>query len=640
VGSQGRTDDLNAVTIDIAGINDTTADIDVSTLTLKSAPGLSGNVKDRLPKIPKLANEMPADLLKYQVGKYGGTLRFVTQGNDWDADVFIMCTETLLNSPGLLAREVTGNILRGYTVSPDQKEFTFYMREGLKWSDGVPVTMEDVRFAIEDVQFNTVLSPALANKFRTGGLNEGAPMKFSIVDDWTFKIAFDQPYGGFLLALSIQNWNGYTDLMKPAHYLKPYHIKYATEADKAKWPALYREYGYAVDDPNAWGNLFNKIDITNWDLCQKVGIGFPKLYPWILTSATDSLWTYERNPYYFKIDEAGNQLPYIDKLESYKVENMEMVQLKMISGEVDLARESATMANIQLYKQNENKGYTIHMRSMHVTPTDVGLNLTWEGGDAEYMSIVRNVKFRKALDLAVDKAELIDTIYYGFGEPSDMASPVQDKAGAEALLKEIGMTKGSDGYYRTPSGKPFEILFETAADNADIIPFTELVAEMWKAVGVKTTVKRVEQSFRDNKQSANQLQARTIWTASPAMWFYNDWAWDIWGRAWSIYFSNTTTVDIKNDDGTTTKQAVRGETPPPEVQEFYRMNANLFTGSLADANAIYAKMRQSMKDNLWYFSFLMNVRQPLMLNSKLKNVAEGGYALGIDYSGEILWYDN
>jgi peptide/nickel transport system substrate-binding protein len=106
-------------------IKDTTTDIDISTLTLKSAPGLPGNVKDRLPIVPKLVNEMPADILDYQPGKYGGTMRFVTMGTDWDADVFIMSTEALLNSPGLLGKEVTGNVLRGYTVSDDQREFTF-----------------------------------------------------------------------------------------------------------------------------------------------------------------------------------------------------------------------------------------------------------------------------------------------------------------------------------------------------------------------------------------------------------------------------------------------------------------------------------------------------------------------------------
>jgi peptide/nickel transport system substrate-binding protein len=621
-------------------IHDTTADIDVSNLTLKSAPGLSGNAKDRLPKVPKLVNEMPKDLLNYQVGKYGGTMRFVTMGNDWDADVFIMCTEALLNSPGLLGKEVTGNVLQGYTVTDDQKEFTFYMREGLRWSDGVPVTMEDVRFAVEDVLFNEVLTPSVSSRYRSGGMGDGTPMKFSIVDDWTFKIAFDQPYGGFLIALSIQGWVGYTDLVKPAHYLKPYHTKYATAADKAKWPALFREYGYAENDPYAWGNLFNKIDITNWDLCQKVGIGFPKLYPWILTSANDTVYTYTRNPYYFKIDSAGNQLPYVDKIESYRVENMEMVQLKMISGEVDLARESASLVNVSLYKQNEKNGYTTYMTPMHVTPSDVLLNLTWAEGDEEYISIVRNKKFRHALNKAIDREEIIDTVYYGFAEPAkDFSDSTLDPVESERLLQEIGMRKGSDGFYRTPSGKPFEIIFEMVANAPDLIPVSELVAEMWKGIGIKTTVRVMESSLRDSRQAANQMQARVIWTSSP-QWTYNDYGMGSWGRAWEMYFNNTTNVTITNADGTETVQSVRGEVPPPEVMEFQRMVASMFTGSLADANATYEKVKQNFRENLWGFIHLENVKQPVLINSKLRNVAIAGFGIGINYGGEILWYDN
>jgi peptide/nickel transport system substrate-binding protein len=621
-------------------IKDTTTDIDISTLTLKGAPGLPGNVKDRLPIVPKLVNEMPRDLLNYQPGKYGGTIRFVTSANDWDADVFIMNTEALLNSPGLLGKEVTGNVVRGYTVSDDQKEFTFFMREGLKWSDGVPVTMEDVRFTVEDVIFNEVLTPAISNRYRSGGMMDGTPMKFQIVDDWTFKISFDQPYGGFLIALSIQGWVGYTDLIKPAHFLKPYHIKYATDADKAKWPALFREYGYSENDEFAWGNLFNKIDITNWDLCQKVGIGFPKLYPWLLVSANDTVYTYERNPYYFKIDEAGNQLPYVDKIESYRVENMEMVQLRMISGEVDFARESASLVNIALYKQNEKNGFTTYLAPMHVTPSDIMLNLTWAEGDPEYMSIIRDKRFRHALNKAIDREEIIDTVYYGYAEPAkEFSDSTLDPVESERLLREIGMTKGADGYYRTPTGKPFEIIFEMVNDAPDLIPVSELVAEMWKGIGIKTTAKVVERSLRDARQAANQLQARIIWTSSP-QWTYDDYGIGSWGRAWELYFNNTTTVTITNADGTQTQQAVAGETPPPEVIEFQEMRASMFTGSLAEANATYEKLKALMKENLWAIIHLENVKQPVMINSKLRNVAEGGFGIGINYGGEILWYDN
>jgi peptide/nickel transport system substrate-binding protein len=621
-----------------ANIHDTTADIDISALTLTSAPGLPGNVKDRLPKTPKLQNEMPPELLNYQIGKYGGVMRFVTSGVDWDADVFVMCNEAIVNSPGILAREVTGNVVRGYNVSDDQKVFTFYLREGLKWSDGVPVTMEDFRFAIEDVVFNEKITPVIDNKFCSGGVREGTPMKFEILDDWTFRLTFDVPYGGFMIQMSLSGFAGYTDILKPAHYLKKFHEDYATAEEKAKWPEYFREYGFAVDSENAWINLFNKMDITNWELCQKAGIGFPKLYAWILTSANDTVYTYERNPYYFKIDSAGQQLPYIDKLESYRVENMEMVQLKMLSGEVDFMRESASLFNIALYKENEEKGgYTIYLTSKGDTPTNIGVNMTY-GNDEEYKSIVRNLKFRQALNKAIDRDELIDTLYYGYAEPSLFADPVYDPEGAEKLLQEIGMKKGSGGFYTMPSGRPFEIIIENANEAPDINPASELYAEMWKAIGINTTAKRIESSFLSNKSAANELQARVIWNSSP-LWYWNSWYLSQWGRLWEVWKNNTRTITITNPDGTITEQATLGEEPPPDVKEFYAIMDKMMVVPLAEAYNVYLEIRQHIYDNLWYFEPLQNVKQPVLINRKIKNVAENCLSHAVNYSGVIFWLD-
>jgi hypothetical protein len=114
----------------------------------------------------------------------------------------------------------------------------------------------------------------------------------------------------------------------------------------------------------------------------------------------------------------------------------------------------------------------------------------------------------------------------------------------------------------------------------------------------------------------------------------------MWGRAWEIYFNNTATVDIRNEDGTTTRQAVASETPPPEIMEFQRMVNSLMTGSLAEANATFAKLKQNVKENLWFFSPLEDTSQPIMVNSKLRNVATGAIGIAIDFSGEIFWYDN
>ena len=129
----------------------------------KESPYFAGKglppVKDRLPKEPKITNEMPEDQLNYEIGTYGGTLHMVTDSIEFDADVFIGCNEPFLNSPGRMGKEVAGNVLKGYEVTADQKEYTFHMREGLKRSDGTPATAKDVQFAMDDVLFNKELTP-------------------------------------------------------------------------------------------------------------------------------------------------------------------------------------------------------------------------------------------------------------------------------------------------------------------------------------------------------------------------------------------------------------------------------------------------------------------------------------------------
>lgn len=595
-------------------------------------------VAERLPKEPKLTNEVPADQINYEVGSYGGTMRFVTSAVEWDADVFVMCNEPLLNTPGILGKEVTGNIFKGYEASDDQKTFTFHMREGLKWSDGEPVTMEDVRFTVEDFLFNEELMPSFPNWMKSGGKRDGTPFKFEVADDWTFKLSFDEPYGGFPMHLAIQGWKGYTELLKPSHYLKPYHKKYAkSDADlKALIDPIADKYNIAKDEKE-WVNVFNKADIVNWELTRSESIGFPTLYPWVYKSKTETVATFERNPYYFKVDTAGNQLPYVDKLTSSLVENMEMVTTKIISGEVDFARESASLVNMPLYRENEKSGFKAYLFNMHVTPTDILINETYD--DPTWKLVSQDVRFRKALSLAVNRQELIDSIYYGFAEPGTIQDSTYDVAAAGALLDEMGMKKGADGMRTAPDGKKFSFLIEVGAEAPDIVPYSELLVEFWRAVGLDASMKRLEQSLVGNKNAANELQVRVIWTHTP-LWYMQDWGWDGIGRSWNIWKSNTKTAEITNADGSKKTIDVKGEEPPQAIKDFMALSDSLLQVSPADAvNKVWPQLKQSMHDNYWYLTPLQSIKQPMIVNAKIGNVPnEDCVAIAADFSGEQFFY--
>ena len=191
-------------------------------------------VGQRVPDKPFVVDKgtliLEKDLPDWQPGKFGGTLNFAHAVANWNPDIFIGDNDNLLCASGIGVEGLKPCLLSDFKVSPDNKEFTFTLRKGLKWSDGQPVTTEDVRFTWEDIYGNEKLTPSFPNKFRDGGKAGANPAKLSVVDDLTWKLTFGEPYGGLLRELSIKGWQGYTDMVNPAHFLKQYHVKYASSA--------------------------------------------------------------------------------------------------------------------------------------------------------------------------------------------------------------------------------------------------------------------------------------------------------------------------------------------------------------------------------------------------------------------------
>jgi peptide/nickel transport system substrate-binding protein len=572
-------------------------------------------VKERLPEDYKITNEMPDTHLKYEIGKYGGVLRTVTSAVDWDADVFVMNNEPLLNTPGIVGDEITGNVLKGYEMSEDQKTFTFHMRKGLKWSDGEPVTIEDVRFTVEDILFNKELTPIFPAWLNAEGDPFGTPMKFEVIDEYTFKLSYDKPYGGLLIRLAIQGWRGYSELLRPSHYLKGFHKKYT---DLATLEPLIKKAGFRKGE---WVNLFNDKDITNFELTNGKAVGFPVLYPWRFVKKTPTTATFERNPYYFKVDPAGNQLPYIDRIQSSLVQDIEMVTLKTIAGEVDFSRESAALVKMPLYKENEGKGYTALLANMHVTPTDIFLNQSHK--DPNWQKVVQDVRFRQALNLGIDRDEIIDTIYYGFAQPSTFIDPAYNVVEANKLLDEMGLIKGSDGLRLGPDGKKFTIPFEIGAQAPDIVPLTELIVEMWKQLGLDVTMKTIDQTLWGKRREANELKATMMWTHTP-LWYMGDWGQSIWATSWDIYH---------------TSGGKKGVKPPADVETFFNMIDKAAASKPEDAKAQFEALKKTMGEKLYYFVHIGEVKQPLIVNSKLKNIPnDQAFAIATNFSGEQFFY--
>jgi len=593
------------------------------------AAGTLPALADRLPKVPFVVG--PGVLLSetslpdWKAGQYGGTLNTAHSVADWSPDVFVMLNEPLLQAPDLSVQGIQGNVLESFEVSPDNTVFTFKMRDGLKWSDGEPVTTEDVRFTWENIFGNEKLYPnGLPARFRAGFDPGGDPMTLEIVDPTTFKLTSTAPYGGFLRNITIEGWNGYTELVNPSHVLKKWHPDFTPIEDmKAEL-----EKNNLKDE---WWQLFNQQKwCQNWNDTADRCIGYPTLNPWVsVASETPGIKVFERNPYYFKVDTEGKQLPYIDKLVSVQVEDVEMVNQRVLSGDVDFLRESTGLVKVPLYKENEAKGgYRTVLTDMHVDSSVLYLNQTFN--DEAWRKVSQDIRFRQALSHAINRQEVIDSVYYGMaGMPAVSVgeeNATYDVDAANALLDEMGLTeKDADGF-RMVDGKPFSILLEHAAHAPDLEPVAELITEQLKDVGINLQVKRIDPNLWTQRGLANELQATMFWGHDQG-WDsdYSGANFDRVGRLWDLWHDTN---------------GKEGEEPPQWVKDMYELDAKRW--SSVSGSDEFNKLKEDTfvwsRANLPAITIVEKVKYPMIANAKLNNVASAGYAIASNFAGEQLWY--
>lgn len=583
-------------------------------------------VADRLPNEPFIVGPgviVPADeLTNWEPGRYGGTMNFAHPGPGWNPDVFIMLNENVLASPGIGIDNIQGNVVKDYEVSDDNKVFTFHMREGLKWSDGMPVTTEDVRFTIEDIYLNEEITANYPTKFRAAGHPDGAPMTVDYIDDFTFRLSFEASYGGLLRELSIKGWQGYTELIRPAHHLKQFHPDYTPLEELAP---MIEEQNLEVDE---WPQFFNQKDCTNWELTRTFCANYPVLYPWVNVTEADEVMKFERNPFYFKVDVTGQQLPYIDEVISILVGDTEAVNLKVLGGEIDMVREDTALLRLPLYKEAEENGLIqVVLLDNHVDPTALFLNFNYD--DPVWQEVVGNVEFRKALNLAINRGEIIDSIYFTLAEPPQLIPGDYNIEEANRILDEIGMDqRDDDGFRLGPDGNVFEIPIEYADHAPDIGPVAELLVEHFKEVGIMSTSKLIDSSLLGQRVNANEIRASIIWSVQP-MWPNATWTDFVpnnrWGPLWRTWYNSG------GEDGVE---------PPDAVKRLYELHEGRIAAIPASEEDLSFRdeIYQIHHDNIFVFNIAEKVKYALVTNAKMRNVQTAGQAIGGNNSGEQMFY--
>ena len=384
----------------------------------------------------------------------------------------------------------------------DGKIFTFYLRPGHKWSDGQPFTTEDFRYYWEDVANNDLLSPIGPSALLRV---DGELPTVTFIDKTTLRYAWSKPNPAFLPALA-----GARPfyIYRPAHYLRKYHARYN---DTEKLNAKAKQKGQ-----RSWAALHNKYDHQY----KNKNIELPTLQPWVnTTEGPAERFIFKRNPYYYKIDRNGLQLPYIDQV-IFSIASGKIIPAQVGTGQSDLQARYLRFANFTFLKANEKKSrYQARLwriaKGSHLTLFP-NLNVN----DPVWRKLLREVRFRRALSLAVDRFELNQVIYYGlaieaqntvlpestlFRKEYQKAWAKHDPSQANRLLDSLGLDKRNDSGIRLlPDGRPIEIIVESTGESTEEADILELVADQWAKVGVKMLTKPSQREVMRNRIYAGE----------------------------------------------------------------------------------------------------------------------------------------
>ncbi|HEU5328788.1 MAG TPA: ABC transporter substrate-binding protein [Thermomicrobiales bacterium] len=457
-------------------------------------------VEQRLPKAPMVIQPIKS------VGSYGGTWRTVYTGAADSAWFSRTVGYESLVRWDVDWKNLISDIATKYEVSSDGKEFTWHLRPGMKWSDGQPFGADDFVFWYEDVILNDQLTPVKPTWFMTAG-KLGKVVK---VDDSTVKMVFEQPNGLLLKKLAML---GMGTFIKPAHYAKKFHTKY----NKAEVDKMVSDQHLAD-----WAALFNKMVGTTPNVgdARWFNPELPTIFPWMVTSGIGqgNQVAVVRNPYFWKVDPQGNQLPYIDGITYLLVEAGDVSLLKALNGEIDMDdRHFTSSTNKPVLTDNQQKGQYHFFTETPDSMNRFCVMFNFNHKDPVMKQIIQNVEFRIGLSYAIDRKSIIDTVYVGQGEPWQSAPLKQspyyherlatqyleyDLDKAKQHLDKVLPQKGGDGMRLRPDGKPLQIAFEVNSTATDLIDVLKLVQKTWASVGVPFTIKSEDRALRTTRVTA------------------------------------------------------------------------------------------------------------------------------------------
>jgi peptide/nickel transport system substrate-binding protein len=578
----------------------------------------------------------PAVVEVPKIGERGGALRTLVS-NSRDTRLLVVYGYARLVGYDT-ELDLVPDILEDIEIE-DGRAFTMRLRAGHRWSDGAPFTTEDFRYWWEDVATDAQLSPI------------GPPIELQVDGEWpqveilderTVRYAWSNPNPFFLPALAAA-----TPLFiyRPAHYLKQFHKRYADPEELAR--------RVAADEARDWAQLHGRRDrmyrFDNPDL--------PTLQPWVLQNAPPAdRFVAERNPNFHRVDQQGQQLPYIDRV-LLDVVDSRLIATKTGAGETELQARGLTFKDYTFLKKSEEQNDLRTSLWQTARGAHLALFPNLNAKDEVWRALFRDVRFRRALSLGIERDDINQTFYFGLalggGNTVLPQSPLYrpeyryawadyDPDLANRLLDEIGLTeRGDRGIRLLPDGRPMDLIIETAGESEEEIDVLQLVQENWLELGIKVYVKPLQRQVLRNRIFAGET-LMALWFGlengipsadmSPhefAPTSQQQYQWPRWGQ----YFETSGKV---------------GE--PPDLPQAERL-LELFAAwrdapTTAARREVWQEVLEIYSEQVYTIGIIAGVPQPVVADTALRNLPkeaiynwEPGAHFGI-YRPDTFWFEN
>jgi peptide/nickel transport system substrate-binding protein len=464
-------------------------------------------------KLPPLADRLPKEPLVYKTanqpdgtGVYGDVMRHVIGGrpegwNFWAGQSYgwggidIGLVECLTRTGPLFEVNASDlqpmpNLAKGWEWSEDGKTLTVHLIEGAKWSDGAPFTTADTEFYFNDVVIDPDVTPLMGASSATY-----ADGVYANVDDYTFTLTFPTAFPeSVLYNMAYGNF-----CPGPAHMLKPQHPKYGGKDYESFQKAFPADY-----------------------------MNFPVMGAWtVVEHRPDDVVVLRRNPFYWKVDEAGNQLPYLDEMQ-YRLSTWGDRDVQAVAGTGDFSNLEQPENFVESLKKAADPASPAKLA---FGPRTIGYSLFpnlsgngWGEPDANSQAnreLNRNLDFRKAISYGLDRQRLGDSLVKGpftaiypgglYDGTSyyDKASTVYypfDNASAKAQLEAAGLTDSDgNGFVNVAGGADVNVVLLTQSDYATDKNLAEGVVAMMGDIGLKVTINALSGKDFDNARDSGKF---------------------------------------------------------------------------------------------------------------------------------------